>query len=361
MNEEQFIGTIIGCAIGDTLGMPVEGWKKEQIARYAGRITEPRDPVIVKDKNGKIVYGDEFGYLKYHTKYMKKGEWTDDTILTLAIAEAIAENGLDLEAIAEYQLKEYKSRIQKDGSVRGGFGRTTIGGFENMERVRKGAKTGVVGGPGNAPAMKAGPLGLAAESEEHMIDRYDDRRTFLTSDYVKFVEDVAKMTHLDPRSVRSGVIQANAINNLLDGANKGTFMTNMYLITMREEKVPKHYSYSSGPSLFDKIGWVMTHAHVSPNVAHKKLGSSSLVTSSYPFAVFMFQKYWDNPIEGLIETVNYGGDCDTTGAIYGALAGAKNGMIFPKEWVDVLYEKERLINAGKNLWRQRNEKSIANL
>lgn len=56
----------------------------------------------------------------------------------------------------------------------------------------------------------------------------------------------------------------------------------------------------------------------------------------------MFQKYWNNPIEGLIETVNFGGDCDTTGAIYGSLCGAKNGMIFPAKWIEPLKDFEKI-------------------
>jgi len=64
---------------------------------------------------------------------------------------------------------------------------------------------------------------------------------------------------------------------------------------------------------------------------------------SYPFAIFMLQKYWENPLEGLIETVNFGGDCDTTGAIYGALSGAKNGLCFPDEWLKLVPSLELMV------------------
>ena len=29
--KERYIATLVGCALGDILGMPVEGWKREQI------------------------------------------------------------------------------------------------------------------------------------------------------------------------------------------------------------------------------------------------------------------------------------------------------------------------------------------
>ena len=32
--REKFIATLVGCAIGDSLGMSVEGWKRKQIQKY---------------------------------------------------------------------------------------------------------------------------------------------------------------------------------------------------------------------------------------------------------------------------------------------------------------------------------------
>jgi len=38
---ERYIATLIGCALGDTLGMPVESFNRQQIKKYAGRVTQP--------------------------------------------------------------------------------------------------------------------------------------------------------------------------------------------------------------------------------------------------------------------------------------------------------------------------------
>ena len=96
--------------------------------------------------------------------------------------------------------------------------------------------------------------------------------------------------------------------------------------------------------------WIASHKNAEDAEAHQVLGSSSIVFQSHPFALFMFQKYWNEPVEGLIETVNYGGDCDTTGAMYGVLAGAKNGMIFPLHWLNELQNRDKIIKLGKNLY-----------
>jgi hypothetical protein len=55
----RYRAVLIGTAIGDTLGMPVEGWKKEQIHKYVGRITKPIAPVLLKDKQEMINLADK--------------------------------------------------------------------------------------------------------------------------------------------------------------------------------------------------------------------------------------------------------------------------------------------------------------
>lgn len=54
--KERIIGTLVGCAVGDALGMPVEGWPKARIKKHVGRITEMMDPVILRDsEDNKLV------------------------------------------------------------------------------------------------------------------------------------------------------------------------------------------------------------------------------------------------------------------------------------------------------------------
>src|SRR5688500_5517293 len=131
MNKERFRAVMLGTALGDTLGMPVEGWKKEQIHKYEGRIIHPIDPVFVKDITGNYDEEDEYRKLKYYTKDFNKGEFTDDTILSLALARALSAGRFDLNDIAQKQLDEYVKRLMPDGTVFGGFGGTTIAGFKN--------------------------------------------------------------------------------------------------------------------------------------------------------------------------------------------------------------------------------------
>ncbi|MFH0701543.1 MAG: ADP-ribosylglycohydrolase family protein [Candidatus Woesearchaeota archaeon] len=338
--KERYIATLIGCALGDTLGMPFESWPRARILKHLGRVTQPIDPVILRNANEEIIRKDEFGKVKYYSKDLVKGNYTDDTILTLVLAESLAaEKGFNVFDIAKRQLHEYVIRLREDGTVAGGFGGTTIEGFKRLMQGISPLESGVIGGPGNAPAMKMSPLGLYMEA----VDKYDTG--------LGMAQMVSRITHLDPRSVVSGVVQAQAVYTCLRDRSREEFIDSCYNVcSHREKPLTSEFLVSEQGNLTSRLKWIKDNRDVSVEEAHAFLGSKSEVYSSYPFALFMFQKYWNNPINGLIETVNFGGDCDTTGAMYGALCGAKNGMVFPREWIDVLQDKQRLISAAEGIY-----------
>src|SRR3989344_1706469 len=138
MSIEKYKGVLLGCAVGDTLGMAVEGWKKEQIKKYVGSAREPMAPVIIKNEDGSEKTEDEHGKLKYWTRDLKKGEWTDDTILTMAIAESIAEkNALDLEDNAKKHIIAYEALRMPDGRIQGVASRKIAISFWSYRRPGK--------------------------------------------------------------------------------------------------------------------------------------------------------------------------------------------------------------------------------
>ncbi len=163
--------------------------------------------------------------------------------------------------------------------------------------------------------MKMAPLGLYghASGKRHKS--------------LEAAEAIGKMTHLDPRSITAGIVQAYAVNLVLEGCSRNDFVECTATIAAHHEKpLPSDASRPEKGSLTEKLRWIEANRDASVEQAYTTLRCSSLVTESYPFALFMFQKYWDDPLTGMLETVNSGGDCDTTGAMYGALAGARHDV-----------------------------------
>lgn len=340
--QEKYRATLIGTAIGDTIGMSIEGWNRDQIKKYVGEITGPIKPFLIFDENGNIRDHDEFGKLKFYSRGMELGSHTDDTILTLALAESIASKGkLDLEDIAERQLHEYLIRTQPDGNVLGGFGGTTRDAFKRLIQGISPYDSGVIGAPGNGPAMKMSPVGLFMEASNDSV---------LGITYAKLI---SKITHLDPRSTFSGQLQANNVHQLLsnEGLTKEEFLEDMVDFGTEFENWPDtRFTLHENGNITSRLKWILENKDNTNEDAFNKLGNSGLVYESYPFVIFMFQKYWDDPNKGILEAISWGGDADTVGAMYGALAGAKNGMVFPKDWLEVLQGKDRLIAAADGIY-----------
>jgi len=187
--------------------------------------------------------------------------------------------------------------------------------------------------------MKMSPVGLYM----HATGRKEDGK--------EMARLIGRATHLDERAIACGVVQAEAVYNLLNGVSRREFIDSAIECCKKNEKVNSMiFPNAEKGNLLSRLNWIRNNENVSSDEAKRVLGCSSLAIEAYPFTLFMFQKYWDNPIEGLIDTINYGGDCDTTGAMYGALCGAKNGMIFPERWTQKLKEKDRLQNLGEQIY-----------
>ncbi|MDP9362848.1 MAG: ADP-ribosylglycohydrolase family protein, partial [Chloroflexota bacterium] len=73
-NEDRFLGALLGLAIGDALGMPIEDWPRERIAERFGRIDT------------------------YHSRAfpdgteVKAGEFTDESEIALCVVESLTAN-----------------------------------------------------------------------------------------------------------------------------------------------------------------------------------------------------------------------------------------------------------------------------
>src|SRR5690606_23924660 len=137
-------GTILGSAIGDALGAPLEILTKDVIEKNFPTFTH-KNPKYVLPLPGRR---QDAGY--------KAGEWTDDTQLMLPIIEAIIEEGhLNPNTIANKYTTVFISEPLR------GWGRSTIKSVENLCAANSWLVSSDEGlGIGNGAAMKSAPLGI---------------------------------------------------------------------------------------------------------------------------------------------------------------------------------------------------------
>lgn len=149
---KHFRAVFLAAAIGDILGMPVEGWKPSQIKRHIGSIIQPIAPILEPNE-------DEDGKLPHISFNLCLGQWTDDTKLLVLTARSLIEHGYDLLSLARDSVVLYENEPQVRGNEWGSFGRTTSEAFENLRRGVAPDRSATSKGIGNAPALKMAPVG----------------------------------------------------------------------------------------------------------------------------------------------------------------------------------------------------------
>lgn len=169
---ERFVGCLLGLALGDACGAPLEG----------GLLERAVWKLLCLPGGSRL-------------------RWSDDTQMSLVLAESLVERkGLDLDALALSWAREAQwSR---------GYG---PGALKVLRRVRAGedwrsARTAVYpeGSWGNGGAMRSAPLGL-----------FYARRP---ADLAAAAAEAAGITHAHPLGIEGAVLIARAAALLLEGA-----------------------------------------------------------------------------------------------------------------------------------------------
>jgi ADP-ribosyl-[dinitrogen reductase] hydrolase len=311
--KDKVRGAIVGVAIGDALGMPVESLKPKTIKKYFKRIETYRTP------NPKTKC--------FHK--LKRGQWTDDTQLTLAIGESIADKkSIDYEDIADKHVDMFLNGKR-------GWGGATKNGIRKILNGGNWWNSGDLNAAGNGPPMKIAPIGVLYGLK--IINKIE---------MITACTNISKMTHGDPRAIVGAILQCMLIRAALIG---GTASLKGEMISLQDnaEYLEDNFSDECLSRKFHNIIYI-------PRMSNKKIrdffGVGPFINESLPFAYAMVYKYINNPGKCLEYIVNQGGDADTTGAIAGSLLGAAHGYSkFPLKWRRGLEGRTRLIKLADNL------------
>lgn len=285
---ERILGGLFGVACGDALGGTLEFTPKEEGEKIYGYHKE-------------IIGGGVMG--------LKSGEVTDDTVMTIAVAEGILEKPENpIEAIGKRFVEWYNTKPRDIGmTCEDAIGRFLKNGnwgeaSKNVHETTNGMTAG------NGTLMRCIPVAL------------------YYSDYEKMVEVTraqSKMTHYDDKASEACVLYNTMIYKYLNGEEK---------IKVIEESLKGHPEY-------EKVLYMKK----------EELHSSGYVVDTFQCALWSFINH-SNPEKIICEAVNLYGDPDTIGAIAGGLAGVYYGYNnIPKRWIDKIIVKEKLTRLGERL------------
>ena len=169
--EGKIRGTIIGLAVGDALGYPIEFTKKP-------------------------VWNGETDTKEMNLSRSTIARYSDDTQMSIAVANALIATPIeyDLEKTMALVRGEFITWLNSPDNNRAP-GSTCIQGVENLKMGRDWKKSGVVS-RGCGAAMRTAPIGLVFYNHPEKL--------------VEIAEASSVCTHAHPTAVASGVATADA-------------------------------------------------------------------------------------------------------------------------------------------------------
>ena len=335
--RDKFRGCLMGVAIGDALGMPVEMMSPDGIRAQLGPdgITGYTDVIQRKIKG---------------TMKLLRGSTTDDTQLSLAVARSLIRcGGLDLkdqakELADEWNLTDFGwGRATKLAALN--FGTYfSSGGKEGRHwdvPTPEPAKPGE--SCGNGVAMKVAPLALWSAA----------RTGFEPEPFMTDVMRLGLMTHGDPRASFAAAAVGTVIaaltrpttSALPDDWRYPCLRTYVSMLAHSLERRFAHFR-PLAPTLSEKLETAFA-ALGNADELRTKVGTGCFSLESVPFALGTFFRHPCNFRTGVLEAVNAGGDADSTASMVGAMIGANVGLSrIPKDLVDGLRNADHILKTA---------------
>lgn len=305
--SKEIKSALLGVAVGDALGVPVE---------FNSRQTISRNPVT-----------DMIGYGTYH---LPAGTWSDDSSLTFCLVEALTQ-GFDLNTIGQNFVSwAYENYWTPRGDVFG-IGMATK---KAVSRLSKGVKPELAGGfdetsNGNGSLMRILPL-LFYIKDKPINERYE------------ITKQVSSITHGHIRSVIACFYYLEFARKLFFGKDK--FETYNDLQTEITNYLTILSINPAEIALFDRL--LKNNIH---KLSEDEIQSNGYVLHTLEASVWCLLTT-DNYKEAVLRAVNLGGDTDTTGAVTGGLAGLLYGLDnIPENWLQQIARYDDIVNLAEQL------------
>jgi ADP-ribosyl-[dinitrogen reductase] hydrolase len=280
---DRSLGALLGLAIGDALGAPVEGRERDSYPRFAD-------------------------FAAGGTNGLAAGEWTDDTAMAICLAESLlALGGLNERDLLERCLRWYRLGENSCGGKAIGISVRTRRTLEDFERVGSLDVAVAVPNEGNGCIMRLAPVAIRYRASIEQARRSAARQAAVTHSAGAAIAAATLLADLLLLGLKTGdpKIVLRAAQSCRDPA---------LALLRTDHKIRNRSAISSAPRAPDTLDaalWCLARAE------------------SFEQAV--------------VEAVNLGGDTDTIGAVAGQLAGAVYGAsAIPRRWREGLHSADRI-------------------
>ena len=361
--QDRIRGSLIGGAIGDALGYPVEFLSLQAIKRKYG----------------------ERGIRKYQEfDHNSKAVVSDDTQMTLFTANGLLFGvtrlcthgglGAGLKDFVRYAyldwldtqigVEDYNAyhycwiRDIVELNTQRAPGNTCMSALraiKHHEKVRNNSK-------GCGGVMRVAPVGLMAAAD--MLTTVKDyggnevsRRNWTEKEVVRLGGDCAEITHKHPLGYLPAAFMAGLVYYILMYEEEITFGILESFLRAVYADVKQEYTSDREQQALDEL-WTLIEkavnlagdATVLDEFAIPRLGEGWTGDEALAIAIYCTLKHLDSPEDALAAAVNHDGDSDSTGAICGNLMGAIIGYgAIPQHFKQKLELRDLIIDLSDDI------------
>lgn len=305
----QIKSVVIGHAVGDALGVPVE---------FSPRAKLDKNPVT-----------DMMGFGAYD---MPAGSWSDDTSMSLAALDVLSNGSDDLFAIMVNFTKWIEEGEYTPTGKVFDVGRTCLGAVVKFVKACNQANGDLVPqqgfdvtscglddeySNGNGSLMRIHPFVLMIYYNYNTHENWQD-----------IIRRASSLTHAHERSQIACLIYSHVLFHLLHKPKKESVILGLKGAESQLRYFPEIIHYKR---LFSSDF---------AKTPREEIRSTGYVVDTLEAALWCLLNT-DGYEECVLKAVNLGGDADTVAAIVGGLAGALYGYdAIPEKWRDTLKKRE---------------------
>ena len=297
--QDRARGMLVGLAIGDALGAPVEFLNSDIIAGEMRKIQKMHD-----------------------TLRFPKGVWTDDTSMALCLADSLLNcGGYDSYDVMDKYVGWYDNGDWSYFNSGYGAGLQTqlaLDSYKTNQELTDDQKTDSAG---NGVIMRLAPAIIATANKPNL----------------RLASISARDTHYSVTAEAVAEMFAATLYAALSGEDK----EHIFAALNADFTLPEYRKvYEQAKPLFNR-------ANNPKSDLLKDLGGYCIDTLTI---ALWGLKQFDRPFYGMLGVISLGGDTDTNAAVYGQLAGAYYGYnALPEDWRKNLYKESEIVRIADKL------------
>lgn len=303
---DKAMGSLTGVAIGDAMGMPTTLYTPKQISKKFG---------VVKDFLPAPV-----GHLIHNG--MKAGQVTDDTEITMVVADMIiSDEPITSEIMAKKLIDWVTDRNLWDTEYLGPSTAKALKAIRGGAHVRKAGKMGTT----NGASMRISPVGLLNAGNMNGAIRDAVEISLPTHGSNIAIAGAcacacAIAEGMKPNSDVNSVIQAS-----LKGARRGSKKGFPMPLAPVDKRIELALEFVRKAENFEEVA----------SNLYNYIGCGLETNEAVPTSIALFAAHEGDPMKAITAAVNLGGDADTIASITGGICGALKGIkAFPRDKIE---------------------------